>query len=181
MENEELTMTKEEFIEGFASCIEVTPLETIKKGFEMYMEMLSKVENIANLAVHERLRQTTKGYSEELDDKYTDSELALGAITYITYAAVYSQILNSYTGEDISKEQITSAETCAKTAVGIAGCWPFKKEFNTHGTVKDSYIKAIALLIAEIQRIERYEEVVKEKVQDEWKDSQVHAAMKTDE
>ena len=173
-------MTHEEFVEGVSSCIEVTPIETIEKGFGMYMELLSKIEKVTNLVVQERIRQLDKGYSGELDDKYTDAELPMGALSYITYAIVYDQILNANIDEDISKDQIESAKCCAKAAVDGAKCWPFLKEFNPHGNVKEFYIKAMAMLVAEIQRIDRRDKIIKDKQQAEWENDQLQSAIKTE-
>lgn len=173
-------MTHEEFIEGVSSCIEATPIETIEKGFGIYMELLSKIEKVTNLVVQERIRQLDKGYSEELDDKYTDAELPMGALSYITYAIVYDQILNTNVDEDISKDQIESVKFCAKAAVNGAKCWPFLKEFDPHGNVKEFYIKAMAMLVAEIQRIDRRDKIIKDKQQAEWENDQLQSAIKTE-
>lgn len=80
-------------------------------------------------AIAERERQQSgEGFSPEMDDQYKNMELPMAAVSYI----------NPYLAHTF---------------------WPFKQSWFKLDTVnpRRNYIKAIALLLAEVERLDRLE------------------------
>lgn len=90
----------------------------------------------------ERVRQEGKGYSAAHDDKLRSGELGQAAAAYATYAAL--QI------------QRTGAGRLAPPVVPDS--WPFwTAGFVAEENPRDNLIKAIALAVAEVERLDRLE------------------------
>ncbi|WP_429036494.1 hypothetical protein [Aeromonas media] len=85
----------------------------------------------------ERHRQVNQeGWNAETDDNYQDRELAAAAINY---AAPHSDT-------PVSKKEIP-----------FLAFWPFAKKWWKPSSYRRNLVKAIALLIAELERLDRAE------------------------
>lgn len=115
-----------------AVWISETPQQTAEREKEVAKELGTYGHHlrVLNDVLSERARQESKGYDEEHDDRYTTNELARAAIVY------------ALSGDGV------------KTSLGRKMYpWP-------EGTFKDegrraNLIKAAALLVAEIERMDR--------------------------
>lgn len=91
----------------------------------------------AHDVLQERVRQVHKGCTFESDDEYDAGQLARAGATYAAHAA--SEVMNA--------QQFPNAE--APTL------WPWPAAFFKPTDTRRSLVKAAALLLAEIERLDR--------------------------
>lgn len=111
------------------------PNETLLKTISD-LENETGVINVIDEIKAERLRQIdVEGWSYEHDDKYVNSELPLAAATYA---------INSAFSDEGRKAGIMSL-----------AYWPWSRDWWKPTTRRRDLVKAAALLVAEIQRLDR--------------------------
>jgi len=89
--------------------------------------------------LNERHRQiTVEGWTPEHDDQHPTGALVVAAASYATYATL------ELNGDDLSD-------------VEVPGLWPLSPEWWKPSTPRRDMIKAAALIIAEIERLDRQE------------------------
>lgn len=102
------------------------------------------MKNAFNLIAAERLRQiTAKGFTHEHDDLHIGGELAAAGASYALYAGFQNAGCDA---DDLKAEKRS-----------IAGNdWPFERaSFNPDAEAIDNLVKAGALIVAEIERLQR--------------------------
>ena len=100
--------------------------------------------------VNERDRQVNEEHFDEAgDDGYVLGELAKAAASYSTYAGVVAQLRLG---------RLNDAEIAALAAdAGVPPSWPWAPEWWKPVDQRRSLVKAAALLVAEIERLDRAE------------------------
>jgi hypothetical protein len=109
-------------------------------------------ETIRNIVLHdiaaERERQVAaEGFDETHDDAHRQGELAAAAACYATHAAVFSRALAA----GVPFEQVALLSDRS----GVPQSWPWDPAWWKPRTPEDSLLRAAALIVAELERIER--------------------------
>ena len=105
--------------------------------------------------VAERARQKhVEGFDSERDDKYTEGQLAAAAASYALFAH------RDHTPKDAPRFRVVGED---KGAIGPRHLhyylWPWARgTFKTKGAPRRCMVKAAALLLAEIERLDRAED-----------------------
>ena len=99
----------------------------------------------------ERRRQVeAEGFAYELDDERGNGSLILAAVSYATNAAVRVQLVQQGMPADVIDQNSASA--------GVPRTWPWQASWwKPAGGTRRILVKAAALLIAEIERLDRKE------------------------
>jgi len=96
----------------------------------------------------ERERQrVVEGWTPEHDDKHRRGELAMAAVTYGTNATVIARLL----ADGFTLPKIDEMSRRAS----VPGTWPFDREWWKPKGQRRNLVVAAALLLAEIERIDR--------------------------
>jgi hypothetical protein len=105
----------------------------------MENEMTDQLTKAARDVLSERQRQISEeGWTPEHDDAHKDGELASAAAAYVTYRSLMDPV--AIMGSDI-----------------IADLWPWAWDWWKPTTPRRDLIKAGALILAEIERLDRAE------------------------
>lgn len=88
------------------------------------------------LVLRERIAQFQSGYDSKHDDKFTKGELTDAAMAYATAGRLIT----------------LGAKECPFLPEEF---WPWNKRLLTASTAEGNYVKAIALLLAELDRLDR--------------------------
>lgn len=91
--------------------------------------------------VDERLRQIKEGWTSVSDDAHVDGELATAAVSYVV-----SSIAWAFEGQESSEIVSKPPKT-----------WPWLKHWWKPTSQRRDLVKAAALIIAEIDRLDRLE------------------------
>lgn len=98
---------------------------------------------------NERLRQIEEeGWTEEHDDAHRKGELVAAAMSYLTNALVYALVRarKVMTIADLMERSRTAPPTSQ---------WPWDKKWWKPKTRRSNIVRSIAMLIAELERIDR--------------------------
>lgn len=100
--------------------------------------------------LNERIRQQDEeGWSPEHDDQHGRGEMALAALCYTMNSATYARMR----ADGIDEAQITQAASSAP----IPTTWPWDRQWWKPVDQRRNLVKAAALIIAEIERLDRAE------------------------
>lgn len=102
--------------------------------------------NVGAEIAAERTRQVGHGYDAEHDDEHTDGSIARAAAAY-AYAGSYPEPLREYHGG-------TAFVWYGKTTL-LGQIWPWDRESFRPRSRRRDLVKAAALIIAEIERLDR--------------------------
>jgi hypothetical protein len=108
------------------------------------MTEFNQISDVLKLIRQERERQIKKGFDYQHDDNEINEELARAASVY-----AMPQDLRQFDFFDFSKPQHRILNIQKKI-------WPYKEAFNPSSDRVKELIKAAALIVAEIERIERF-------------------------
>jgi hypothetical protein len=99
----------------------------------------------------ERQKQITKGYDAAHDDTHDRGELRLAAASYALRAGKHGdQPLYASVGRHPLRAERNFGW------IGLGGLvWPFEEEFTCDATPRERLIAAAALIVAEIERLDR--------------------------
>jgi hypothetical protein len=105
---------------------------------------MTVIDEIAN----ERRRQkVVEGWSAAHDDGHTDGEMSRAAACYAAHASAYQRVAS-----DVSLQAYASVEPCA--SINSIG-WPWDREWWKPRNPRRDLIRAAALIVAEIERLDR--------------------------
>ncbi len=100
----------------------------------------------------ERLRQVEKGWTAEHDDEHDRGELAQAAASFTLRAIARYGDFPIYAG--IGLAPLRTSHNCGW--IGLGGLiWPFREEFPYDDDKRRRLVKAAALIVAEIERLDR--------------------------
>lgn len=100
--------------------------------------------------IEERERQIeAEGFDLEHDDEHRRAELAKAAVCYLTNAIVAAELRAG------GMEQAKIDEASAKA--GAPKSWPWDRRWWKPAAPRQSLVKAAALIVAEIERLDRAE------------------------
>lgn len=98
--------------------------------------------------LNERLRQQDdEGWTAEHDDAHVKGEMPLAALCYTMNAIVYAQM----TAMGMPAQQLTQKSNSAP----VPQTWPWDRQWWKPAGQRRNLVKAAALLLAEIERIDR--------------------------
>lgn len=107
--------------------------------FQRTMDVMTEIEN-------ERRRQVThEGWSTAHDDEHCNGEMAKAGAVYAWFASLPEK----------RREIIMAAAENGDDAAIYRRLWPWERGWFKPGTARRMLIKAAALLVAEIERIDR--------------------------
>lgn len=99
----------------------------------------------------ERTRQiVSEGWTARHDDTHSQGEMAIAASRYAMTAGVAARML--YSG-DIPADKVDAAHACTPVPAG----WPWPQRWWKPKTRRSALVRAAALLVAEIERLDRAE------------------------
>ena len=109
------------------------------------------ITDAARDVLTERRRQVeSNGYTLTHDDEYTCGELAIAAVSYACQALVAVRLIEN--GGHTAGEVDAAVRSCSPPAA-----WPFLAEQWEPVSRRQSLVKAGALILAEIERLDRAE------------------------
>lgn len=102
----------------------------------------------ASDVIAERARQQrVEGWTPEHDDQHASGELCTAAASYVAHASVIARLQAEGMAPD-RLEQLSAEARVPQT-------WPWAKEWWKPGSARRDLVKAAALLLAEIERLDR--------------------------
>lgn len=100
---------------------------------------------IDEIAAERRRQVEAEGWTSAHDDQHTDGSLARAAACYAAHASAYARV-----GDDAGLVAYQTADT-PRREYG----WPWSMEWWKPKTPRRDLVRAAALLVAEIERIDR--------------------------
>ncbi|MFW1838616.1 hypothetical protein ACG9XS_08595 [Acinetobacter gyllenbergii] len=106
---------------------------------------MSNLSKAINDVLAERERQiNVKGYSNDLDDLYEQNQLPRAASGYVDHVVGRSWVFYDYGPEAYQDDDVPEF-------------WPWADDFWNPKSPRDDLVRATAILIAEIERLDRKE------------------------
>ena len=97
---------------------------------------------IADVVIERKRQINTEGWTEQHDDQHSDGSLALAAACYAIHAATWPTTGTSSLGETYSTAPLLSR-------------WPWSAKFWKPKNQRRDLVRAAALILAEIERLDR--------------------------
>lgn len=115
------------------------------------------VEGAAADVVAERQRQmSVEGWSPAHDDEHTNAEMALAATAYVLHAYDATEYKTIYLpAPHYARYSDDAPSVFGGDPVSVPLCWPWAAEWWKPKNVRRDLVRAAALLLAEIDRLDR--------------------------
>lgn len=101
-------------------------------------EVKERLRKILSKIIDERTNQIAKGFDPDHDDEHIAGELARAAAAYADHAGIYQDRKGN-------RDFLSPRD----------GLWPWDESYWRPSTVRRDLIKAAALIVAELERLDR--------------------------
>ena len=125
-------------------------IDELLDNLQVAADSFNRIPQAAIDVLSERHRQVAvEGFDERHDDRHDRGELARAAVSYATHSIVVAELL----ADGMPPEKIVAASMNA----GVPRTWPWDRIWWKPQDPRRNLVRAAALIIAEIERLDRAE------------------------